>query len=81
MEKLEKEFISSIFVSSTISLTHRKFKHYTSQNSHYLTEVSKPETATKLQRKMATESRVSQREKVWRAPAFVERRRQEQDSE
>ena len=36
----------------------------------------KPETATKNKRKMAPESRLCQREKVWRAPAFVERNRQ-----
>ena len=34
------------------------------------------ETATKNKRKMAPESRLSQREKVWRAPAFAERNRQ-----
>ena len=33
------------------------------------------ETATKNQRKMAPESGISQHEKGWRAPAFVERRR------
>ena len=33
------------------------------------------ETATKNQRKMAPESGLNQREKVWRAPAFVERNR------
>ncbi len=36
----------------------------------------KLETATKNQRKMAPESRLSHREKGWRAPAFAERNRQ-----
>ena len=39
------------------------------------------ETATKNKRKMAPESGLSQREKVWRAPAFAEQKRQKQNSE
>ena len=39
------------------------------------------ETATKNQRKMAPESRLNQHEKVWRAPAFAEQIRPEQNSE
>ena len=39
------------------------------------------ETATKNQRKMAPESRLNQHEKCWRAPAFAEQIRAEQNSE